>query len=164
MLIRALYIISRSGLLLVDRVYGSMENIPDSIMVSSFFTALLAFSSESVKKLAEALDKSASSIIGLNIDAFTCGNLRFLFYEQDHIFLVLVVPRSAGLEMIRPLGEKILESFLTTFQVTADTLSNPDMSQFEHFKTEIDKLLVQDIDLAPVLKEIEFFKQILEIR
>ncbi|MHA2102531.1 MAG: hypothetical protein ACW981_03845 [Candidatus Hodarchaeales archaeon] len=163
MLIRAVYLISRSGLLLLDRVYGETDNIPDSIMVSSFLTALLTFSTESVKKLAEALDKSSGSMVSQNIDAFTYGNLRFLFYEQAHIFLVLVVPRSAELEMIRPLGDKILEKFLTTFNVTAEALSDPDMSKYEIFKPEIDKLLIQDIDLNPVIKEIEFFKQLLEI-
>jgi hypothetical protein len=141
-----------------------MENAPDSVMVSSFFTALLTFSSESVKKLAEALDKSSSTIIDQSIDAFTYGNLRFLFYEQDQIFLVLVVPRSAEQDMIRPLGDKILEKFLTEYDMSFASLSDPDMSKYEPFKSEIDKLLIQDIDLNPVVKEIEFFKQLLEIR
>ena len=164
MLIRAVYLISRSGLLLLDRVYGEMDDAPDSVMVSSFFTALLTFSTESVKKLAEVLDKSSSKIVDQSIDAFTYGNLRFLFYEQDQIFLVLVVPRSAEQEMIRPLGDKILEIFLSKYDVSSNSLSNPDMSRYESFKNDIDKLLIQDIDLNPVVKEIEFFKQLLEIR
>ena len=150
-------------MLLLDRVYGDKEDVPDSIMVSSFFTALLTFSSESVKKLAEALDKSSTSMVEQNIDAFTYGNLRFLFYQQDQLFLVLVVPRSAEIEIIRPLGDKILEKFLSKYDVSASALSNPDMSRFEAFKGEIDKILIQDIDLNPVIKEIEFFKQLLEI-
>jgi hypothetical protein len=163
MLIRAVYIVSRTGLLLVDRVYGETDHAPDSIMVSSFFTALLTFSNESVKKLAEALDKTAIGIVGAQIDAFTYGNLRFLFYEQEQIFLVLVIPRAAELETIKPLGEKILEKFLNTYDVSLAALANPDMTTFENFRTEIDRILVQDINLNPVKIEIELFKQLLEL-
>lgn len=163
MLIRACYIIARSGLLLIDRVYGNTDTIPDSIMVSSFFTALLTFSNESVKKLAEALDKSATTILGANIDGFTYGNLRFLFFEQEQIFLVLVAPRSADLQIIIPLGERILEKFLNMYKISTDVLSNPDMSQYEPFQTEIDKILVENIDLTPVKSEIDFFKILLAV-
>ncbi|HKZ39405.1 MAG TPA: hypothetical protein VJ044_00495 [Candidatus Hodarchaeales archaeon] len=161
LLIRAVYLISRSGLLLVDRVYGNVENAPDPIMVSSFFSALLTFSNESVKQLANALDPSGAGIAGGQIDAFTYGSFRFLFYEQSHIFAVLVVSRAADLEMVRPLGEKILEKFLNTYGVHHG--SSPDMSIYEPFRPEMDRILVQDIDLAPVRTEIEFFKNLLQV-
>ena len=163
MLIRACYIIARSGLLLIDRVYGNADTIPDSIMVSSFFTALLTFSNESVKQLAEALDKSASTVLGSNIVGFTYGNLRFLFFQQEQVFLVLVAPRSADLQIIIPLGERILEKFLNTYKISVDVLSNPDMSKYEPFQTEIDRILVENIDLNPVKSEIDFFKVLLTV-
>lgn len=132
-------------------------------MVSSFLTALLQFSEESVRKLARAFDASASTAItgfaGDHIDDFTYGTLRFLFFEQDRLFLVLVIPRASDVEMIRPLGDRILEEFLDRYGDL--DLNAPDMSRFEGFDNEIDRILVSKIDLGPVEAELTYFQHLL---
>ena len=162
MIVRAVYLISRSGLLLVQRVYGAVTEPPDSIMVSSFLTALLTFSEESVKQLAEAFDGSAATVTGLTgsnkIEDFTYGNLRFSFFEQDRVFLVLVVPRSSDSDILKPVGDRILEEFLTQFERYDFTL--PDLSVYDSFNEKIDIILVSQIDLEPIEFEISYFQQL----
>jgi hypothetical protein len=132
-------------------------------MVSSFLTALLQFSDESVKKLAQAFDSTASTVTGKissRIDGFTYGSLRFLFIEQDRLFLVLVVPRASDVDILRPLGDRIIEEFLTTYH--NQDFSLPDVSVYETFEEEIDKILVSSIDLEPIEAEITYFQHLLE--
>ena len=165
MIIKAVYLISRSGLLLVQRLYGVIAQPPDSIMVSSFLTALLTFSEDSVKKLADAFDSSSSTVIGRrgrtnSIEEFTYGSLRFLFFDQDRLFLVLVVPRSSDLVILSPLGDRILGDFLTHYDGYDFTL--PDLSVYLDFEEVIDMLLVSHIDLEPIEAELNYFQHLIE--